>query len=276
MAISPSFRYWWVRFLWGHNAEKEDGVPIRPDLLPWANAAGKMMDLTHDLVQRFRQHRETLDRSYPSWKQKYDSSPSEYLRHDARREFFVTCQGVLSNANLSYVFMRTSLSNPSWWDQYAGGMKATTAAQTLREFALMVKWVTSHQSSMAVEDTLRAIARAGGPQSFGVLARSVPKTSFKALYHGILKTTSLSKLEPLFDVIRATRNTLHTNGVFTPENGRSVAYTYKGRTFSFDVGKELVWLDEEAMVWLVREIEEAMYHIVTAPAVASLPYCPRG
>ena len=141
----------------------------------------------------------------------------------------------------------------------------------LHEYAIMVKWFLLHGLFIAVEETLRAIQRAA-PDEFPVSGRfkSVAKVT-----SAILTACGFQDLEELFRLTRLTRNTIHTNGVFLPEDETDQGVEYGGGKFSFKFGKILEWLNDQRAVWFVEELVKAMNQIVRSSKVAQVDYCPR-
>ena len=236
----------------------------------WRECGNHWLTPIEDVKKAIRTSRESIDNNYPSWKAVYEASPNDYLKHDARREFFVTMRVILQNAQLSYLYMRDQLSDEGWWIKQHGEFRPKAASQALREYALMIKFFTIHALAMATEETLRAIVRSA-PKTFTVS----PGGSFQSVYRHMLKVVSLQKFSDLFEVIRNTRNTIHTNGIFRPLNGKNVQIIYKGSKFDFEAGKTLSWLQEDFLVWLPIELNEAMISIITSQPVSSIPQCPR-
>lgn len=68
------------------------------------------------------------------------------------------------------------------------------------------------------------------------------------LYQKVFKSSNLRQFEPLFDVLRLTRNTLHTNGLFF-ESKKDRTISYENFQFNFQVGKPLTWFMEEQLIW---------------------------
>ena len=65
-----------------------------------------------------------------------------------------------------------------------------------------------------------------------------------------LKLTGCKTSEPLFDLIRLIRNTIHTNGIYRPHKSVDKTIVYGGRSFFFEVGKQLTWMGDELPAWL--------------------------
>ena len=235
----------------------------------WRASADAQLSLLESAKDKLRETRQQLDISFPSWRAAYTTNPTDYRHHDARREFFVGLQMILGNAQLTYTFMRDQLCDEDWWVAKAGKYRSGMVEQSLREQALMVKFFTVHAIAMTTEETLRAIVRAGGPFS-------CPSTAeFASVVAHVLKVTELQHLDPLFQLIRLVRNTIHNNGVHRPKSGKNETVTYGSRTFQFVAGQELSWMGEEFLSWLPEQLNGAMREIVESAPVSSLAACPR-
>ncbi len=221
--------------------------------------------------QQVFQHKSDIDRDFPGWPGRRTEFPDDYLRHEARREFFVTIVTLLENAQLSYMLLRDHLSDDKWWSKRLSNVSDDKRNSALHEYAIMVKWFLLHGLFMAVEETLRAIQRAA-PDEFPVSGRfkSVAKVT-----SATLTACGFQNLEELFRLTRLTRNTIHTNGVFLPENETDQEVEYGGEKFSFKFGKVLEWLNDQRVVWFLQELVKAMNQIVRSSKVAQVDYCPR-
>ncbi|MBA7685246.1 hypothetical protein ES703_93664 [subsurface metagenome] len=167
--------------------------------------------------------------------------------------------------------MRDQLSDKSWYVKQTGMFRPASATQALREYALMVKFFTVHALATSTEETLRAIVRSA-PSTFTIKATA----EFQSVHRHVLKKVSLQKFEDLFEILRLTRNTIHTNGVFFPSKRNNVQKNYGDRQFDFKVGETLDWLGEDFLPWMATQLNDAMIEIVTSPEIASTQYCPRG
>lgn len=240
------------------------------DLNGWKRKADYWITPIEKVKNAFKTSLQKLDQDYPDWKSKYDSAPAEYLKHDARREFFTTIRIVLQNNQLGYIFIRDQLSNQNWWIHQVGQVKPMAITQAIREQALMLKFFNVHAIAMATESTFRAIVRAE-PNIFGV----TPMTGIEKLTNDLLTATSLEKYKNFFNILRLVKNTIHNNGVFYIYGGKNVHLSYNGRSFDFEIGKELSWLTEDFLVWMPAQLNDAMFELVTSSKIASIPYCPR-
>lgn len=242
---------------------------VTHDLEWWRARADAQLSPLQNAKDALRQTREELDAAFPAWRESYESDPTDYAHHDARREFFVGLQVILTNAQLTYTFMKEQLCDVEWWDAKAGEYRPVMAEQALREQALMAKFFTVHAIAVTTEETLRALVRAGKPFT-------CPSTAESASVVGhVLKITELQHLEPLFQILRLVRNTIHNNGVHRPQSGRDETVSYGGRTFEFTVGQQLTWMGEDFLPWLATQLNEAMNEIVRSVQVSGLKASPR-
>ena len=237
----------------------------------WKKASDFWLTPIENVKEALKSNLNIIDERFPEWKLKYDGNPSEYLNHDARREFFTTIRIVLQNQQLAYVYIRDHLTDEEWWQLKIGAVSLQTKNQAIREHALMVKFFNVHAIAMATESTLRAIVRSS-EDNFNVTGM----TGIEKIYDDILEKTGLQKLRPLFDIMRLVKNTIHNNGIVYIYGERDVEIEYKEKTFLFENGNALDWLQEEFLVWLPEQINEAMFEIITSSMISNISHCPRG
>lgn len=234
---------------------------------------GSIMVKRLDAVKRsvFAQ-RAGIDRDFPEWPARRKEFGSDYVRHEARREIFVTIVTLLENAQLSYLLLRDHLTDDNWWKNHLETVSAEKRNSVLHEYAIMVKWFLFHGLFSAIEETLRAIQRAAPDQvPAGGKYKSIAKVT-----EALMTASGTEHFSPLFSLVRLVRNTLHTNGVFLPEDGQDSSIEYEGEKFEFKVGEPLSWLDDQHAVWLVDQLAAAMNAIVRTDVVRAIDYCPRG
>ena len=237
----------------------------------WKKASDHWITPIENVKEALKYNLNTIDERFPNWKSKYDENTSEYLHHDARREFFTTVRVILQNHQLGYVYIRDHLTDEKWWQQKVGTVSLLAKHQAIREYAFMVKFFNVHAIAMATESTLRAIVRSS-EKDFSVTGM----TGIQKLYNDVLEKTELQKFRPLFDLLRLVKNTIHNNGIVYIFGEKDVEIKYKEKSFLFENGKTLDWLQEGFLVWLPEQINKAMFEIITSPLVSNIAYCPRG
>ena len=130
------------------------------ELSRWRALADRRITPIENIKEGIRNIREVLDRQFPSWKATYEANPTDYISHDARREYFVSLRTILQNAQLGFVYIRDHLTSKKWWCAQVGEFREIAVLQALREHALMVKFYSFHAIAAATEETCRSIVRA--------------------------------------------------------------------------------------------------------------------
>jgi hypothetical protein len=179
---------------------------------------------------------------------------------------------LIENAQLSYLLLRDHLTSDTWWQERLEAVSADKRDSVLHEYAIMVKWFLLHALFSVIEETLRAIQRAA-PKDIPVRGKY---KSIAKVTESVLAVSATEEFNPLFRLVRLVRNTVHTNGVFLPEDEQDVSVEYKGETFGFKVGASLNWLNDQRAVWFVEELATAIDAIVRSDVVSAIEYCPRG
>ncbi|MDY6857365.1 MAG: hypothetical protein SWO11_22205 [Thermodesulfobacteriota bacterium] len=212
-----------------------------------------------------------IDSDFPSWKSKREENQGDYLAHDSRRELFVSIVTIIENAQLSYMLLGDHLTDNNWWNQRLEEVSESKKSSVQKEYAIMIKWFVLHSLFSVVEETLRSIQRSS-PDVFVVNGRF---KSIAKITESILSNSAKTEYQELFKLVRLTRNTIHTNGVFLPENGDNVTINYQEIDFVFNVGGALEWLDDQTAVWFIDAISTAMNSIIRSNVISEIDYCPR-
>ena len=190
-------------------------MAIERDLNRWRMYADASSRLVGDAINGLKKILENLDRDHSGWRKTRNTFPADYLNHDARREIFVSFLEISRNAQLCYFLMETQLCEQKWWENRYGRFTNIMATDALLSYAVMINLSTVHGLDSAVEETLRAIVRTKkAPFSMD------PRKEFQSLFQHVLSKTGLTSLEPIFHILRLTRNSVHNNGVHDPPTGR--------------------------------------------------------
>ncbi len=244
---------------------------MNAELIRWQTLANQRITPIENIKTRIFSIRESIDQQFPAWRVSYDTNPQDYLSHDARREYFISLRVILQNAQLGYIYIRDHLTNENWWRSQIGEFREAVVFQALREQALMLKFYSFHAIAVVTEETCRAIVRAA-PNIFGVRWQD----PFYRVYSRLLELARCRQYEELFEVMRLTRNTIHTNGVFSPNDRQNQTISYGGRSFLFEVNRTLSWMGDDFPEWLAAEMSVAMQCVVSSPIVSGISQCPRG
>ena len=68
------------------------------DLASWRKMADSQLTPIEKVKKNALVNGQRLDRENPDWRAKKDTAPTEYPKHDARREYFTTIRVILQNA----------------------------------------------------------------------------------------------------------------------------------------------------------------------------------
>ena len=238
-------------------------------LSDYKSASNLLLSKLQPIIQKLQNDIGELDRDFPTWKKGRQETP--YPQHDARREVLISIRTIVENALLNYIFIRDYLTEESWWPEKLSEVTMDKKLSGVKEQTIITKWYLFHAVTMTLEETLRSVVRSAS------ITFTVSSTAeFQSILRHALKVANEHQFLPLFEILRLTRNTLHTNGIFFPKNNKDVEITYQAERFAFEVGQELKWLVEEALVWLLERVREAVVTIVRNPIVASIDRVPRG
>ncbi|PKB71733.1 MAG: hypothetical protein BZY87_03740 [SAR202 cluster bacterium Io17-Chloro-G6] len=226
------------------------------------------IDALDQREEQLSQYRGQLDQDYPNWKAKFDLDHTDRGYHDARREYFQNLSVILQNVRLSFIFMRDQILDPAWWNSIGVKHSAVQTVETLYGYQTMARQYSLKETASIAEQTLTSIAFSGHGQFELTSSDGLANVSGY-----VLRRTSVSKDYKIqFHVLSQLRNTIHSNGTFSPKKGGNTSVEYGGTTFTFDVGKP-VGYDNSMMVYMFGWISEAMWKIVTSPQVSSIPHC---
>lgn len=126
---------------------------------------------------------------------------------------------LIENAQLSYLLLRDHLTDEVWWQQRLEDVSEDKRRSVLHEYAIMTKWFLLHGLFSVVEETLRSIERAA-PDGIPVAGRF---KSIAKVTTAVLLASNQGKYAELFRLTRLTRNMIHTNGVFLPEDEQDIS-----------------------------------------------------
>ena len=215
-----------------------------------------------------------LKKKHPGWAEYGRQPGDDFLARDARIELFRSVDLNLQNAQLGYTFLRDQLGSAGWWNHQAQIVNQGIVEATIREWRIHVRASLFYHTTMAVEETLRAIVRAA-PATF----QRSPDGNIARLTREVLAKSGLEgKYGELFRLTRLIRNTVHNNGVFRPQDGQAATVQYGGESFDFRPGEMVTFGRrdfEELVPRIIEELARAMFDVVTAKPVSEIAHCPR-
>jgi hypothetical protein len=71
------------------------------------------------------------------------------------------------------------------------------------------------------------------------------------------------------DFLRTLRNTLHSNGVFNPTDGRPATFTFRGKTYAFEPEKRVNFASWKLVIDLADEMRQISFRLARDPKISS-------
>jgi len=81
----------------------------------------------------------------------------------------------------------------------------------------------------------------------------------------------IRSFEDFLRLMRLTRNTIHTNGVFYPENATNAVVDWKGTTYNFVVGVPITFVSWDFTTSAGHDIFDCLSALLVEPKVIALP-----
>jgi len=140
----------------------------------------------------------------------------------------------------------------------------------IKEYDVFIRLGVSNTICIITEEALRSTVIA-----IDCKACESGRGSFKCIYEYLFKHIGDSKYRTLFDFHRLIRNTIHTNGIYLPENNKDVDLNLFGMMFKFTVGKKVDFLTMKILLSLISEYNTAFFEIFENEKIKSIDYIKR-
>lgn len=222
-------------------------------------------------TKRIKSYADEVSQQFRKSAEKYKKS---YALEDVRHYIFHDMLATSNSYLVLCMMMEQNSDTTTWWNaQKEFGNKfdnrlVKDMSLALREF---LKYGHFHSMFMFVEDNLRVIVRA-------IDGSAVNKGTgeFKSIYSYLLKQADVQKYEPLFDLFRIFRNSIHNNGFYYHKNENPLTITYDGMDFKFNSGA-MISVDDFGFndfydfgYYLFIEIDKALNEIFDSKVVSGL------
>jgi len=228
------------------------------DLAEWKAHANSLLSPAERVKDELRTVIADLKERYPRW--------LEF--NDARWAWFTGAKKVIQTSQLCYIYVRDQLTDPEWWREKAAEFDSIPGH--IAEYDVFVRYGFSNMLFTITEETLRSIVRAIDPA-----ACADATAGFQSIYTHLLKVVGKEQHLPLFDFHRLIRNTVHTNGVFRPRNGRNASILLAGKKYDFVVGNKLDFLSFAVLLDLVSQYKAAILDIIETDTIARIHHVER-
>jgi hypothetical protein len=123
-----------------------------------------------------------------------------------------------------------------------------------------VKYAFMHKLFGDIENTFRTLLRKIDPSAANNATTDITGV-FRALSSRIGYAPNDS--EQLMKLLRLSRNTIHSNGVFYPQNQQDDQVTYKGTTYNFTHTKPVKFLNWNFLIDRLDDVRELFTAIIT-------------
>lgn len=219
-----------------------------------------MMDLISEIQQvrdSFYTSKDRLMAAHSSWDKD----------RDARVTLFHKCANVLNDVQLGLVFIQFHLTQQQWWKSIAKKNIPDHDKQIyINEFGMFVKMGFLQFVFSSIESSLRLFVKAVDPS-----ACAGGTAEFKNIYAFLFARFGLQKWEPLLDLLRCVRNTIHNNGVYFHRSGKDETVTYKGVNYSFVIGAPVDFVDWAFLIGMMNDIDCMVQEVVSNSELVAVP-----
>lgn len=225
-----------------------------------------------DLISQIQQLRDSFANTKARILQKHTSWDKA---KDARVTIFSKCINVLNSTQLGMVHIQFNLINKQWWNSISKEHIQNADVQIyINEFDMFIKLGFLQFLFSSTESSFRLFVKAIDPT-----ACSNGTDTFKNIYSYLFARLNLQKYEPLLNLLRCIRNTIHNNGVYFNRYGKNETVVYKGTTYTFENGKPIECATWQFLLNLVPGIEQMVVDVVESNEVSSIisivdPYAP--
>jgi hypothetical protein len=187
---------------------------------------------------------------------------------DARLVIFSKCANVIHSAFLFLLLQRHELSLRSFWTKNFDNVPSDNDLKThLRECEMFIKTGLFHFIFASLESSMRLFVRAIDP-----MACNDGAAQFKSIYAWLLIRLGNRSHEPLFDLLRLIRNTIHNNGVYVSPRARNETIAYDGVSYEFEHRKHIDFITWEFVLKRYEDLARTLVQVVEAHELTAISY----
>jgi hypothetical protein len=215
-----------------------------------------MKPLEH-LITELREERARIMQKHPRWK-----------ATDARVTVFTKYANTLSSVHLGLIFEHEHFSHRqrSKHPRLAAlpSLNDDDSNNQLIAFDRFLLVGCIQMQVSAIESSFRFYVRA-----LDQTACKNGHSEFEPLYRWLFKRLDLQHYEPLMQLLLSVRNTIHNDGVYFHRLGHNKTLVYKGTTYSFEVGKGVIFLTWPFLLYLAEELIHLIIEVVESKTLAT-------
>lgn len=209
---------------------------------------------------------EQLEELANSYIETYDSLvasnqwPSPF---DARPYLFNKCSSVFRSAFMFRIMTEQVMLRGEFWEKYFTRLPSTEELSSTRiQSGVFVSAGLMHFLFAIIESSFRLYVRALDAE-----ACRKGTAEFQSVVRWLLKRVDLGSLEPLFDLLRNYRNTIHNNAVFISRREDDEIIEFEGDTYVFRHGQAVKF---DRWFQIYSRVRSALEQIVTTSPIADV------
>lgn len=162
--------------------------------------------------------------------------------------------------------MKFHLCYPSWWKTISKTNISNPDLQIyLNEFDMFTKIGFIQFMFSSIESAFRIFLKQLDPS-----ACNNGTAEFKSIYSSLLRRLNLQHQENLLDLLRLIRNSIHNNGVYFHKSGVNETVTYKGKKYTFEIGKPITFVTWEFIFEVIEDINGLIMEVVNANEIKTI------
>jgi len=189
-----------------------------------------------------------------------------WKENDARIGVFAKCVNVIEPVFFSLLFCEEQLRNPAYQARFSKDHKTPPhpdeTQHQVDSYIMYQQYSYAELLFASIESSLRIFVRIIDPK-----ACNEGKASFSSISDYLLAKTNLEKYKPLLDLFRLIRNTSHNNGIYLPEKNGNKTITWKDNSFTFEVGKQILFVTFPFLIELSKDLKEMLAGIIKSEVI---------
>lgn len=187
--------------------------------------------------------------------------PNAARSSDARITVFAKCLNVSMCAELGLSLFLSQLLKPENFSLHVvANLKDNEKRHVQDEFQQFLKMATVNLFYASIDSSFRTFVKVADP------AFRVTKDGFKNNYEHTLKELGIKKGKSALDMLRLSRNTLHTNGY---HNASTETIIFHGKKYTFTNGQPMKFLTWSFIAILMYDIRNVLLEIINSKRFAN-------
>jgi|GEM_PF-4707393 len=177
-------------------------------------------------------------------------------------------KNVVQSVTAFLMFHRSIFPSRAYWEVYFKSVPTEVLfADFYKEADVLIRVSLLQGVFTSIESDLRLILLRIDP----IATKEATEPLWKVTKWLVGRVPRLESYVAFLRLLLFTRNTTHHNGVFQPTGGQNENVTWKGKTFAFEVGKSVDFVNGAFLAWLVDESLSMLRDVLDDPAIVSLP-----